>query len=313
MTELVATNVELNDQQIDKFFESGGEVELAASEQDSNAEQQQQELKQEEIKQEEQQQQQEQQTDQQKEHERNYRAAMHEERERRKQIEAELRDTKIRMQRMEEIWHKMQTQAQGQNQPAIEIPDYEQDPMGHLRVKQALQEQYLQQQAEYLQQQYQRAQLEYQKKQLLQKYATDAQIFKQQTPDFLDAYKFLFESRKKEYLAARFSLDKTNELIEEDELAIAINAYEQNVNPAEIIYAIAKERGYRPAAQQQTQTTNTQATAEQKIAQVQKGLQASKSLSYAGGKTQTPLSLEALAEMDDESFDKFWDKVIQAG
>jgi dihydroorotate dehydrogenase len=100
------------------------------------------------------------------------------------------------------------------------------------------------------------------------------------------------------------------QLLQEDEMAIALNAYNQGVNPAEVIYSIAKERGYNPAAQ--TSQNNGQ-SAEQKILQTQKGMQASKSLSNTGGKTSTPLSLEALAEMDDESFDKYWSKVMQAG
>jgi hypothetical protein len=65
-------------------------------------------------------------------------------------------------------------------------------------------------------------------------------------------------------------------------------------NWAETLYSLAKARGYAPKA----------VPAEKKMAQLQDGQQAAAGLSEVSGRQTVPLSIQSLANMDDDDFYK---------
>ena len=141
--------------------------------------------------------------------------------------------------------------------------------------------------------------------------------FAAKTPDFQAAIDFLQKGRMAEMKAIGYhELDARN-VIAQEAIAISSAAMQQGVNPAERFYALAQARGYSPKAavaapsepNEAAKTVAALEKATEKLATIAKGQQASKSLSSAGGASNDALTLEAIASMDEEEFSKISDKV----
>jgi hypothetical protein len=287
--------VEIPDEQLDKFFESGGKEPLIADE--PEAEPVQEATQPEEKPAEE--------AQQDKDFERNYKAAMHEERERRKDMQRALEEQRQRADRLEQTFQKLVERANQANQP--QPPNFEEDPIEALRYEQqkikqmqAERDNYLVQKEQYEQQQ--RAQMEF-----VNKYRASANEYAKTQVDFPKAYQYLVETRREEFLTAGYSPEYVEQLIHEDEAAIVANAFQTQKNPAEVIYNLAKKRGYQLTDAQPVQKN------EQKLEQMEKGLQASKSLGNVSGKAaKDHITLEDLASIeDDDEFSKLFDKIVK--
>lgn len=234
--------------------------------------------------------------DQDSQHTSNYKRAMQEEREKRKEIQRELQETKNRTQRMEYAFQQMLQNVQQQQAP--QPPSYEENPLEALRYDTEQTKSYLQQQHLAQQQQYQLQQQQMAQQQFIQRYQNDShEYMTTKAPDFRDAYSFLANQRLEEYKAAGYSLQEANRLLIEDEMAIAAKAYNDGVNPADRMYKLAQHRGYKPASQQ----------GQQKIDQLERGTKAAKSLSNTGGKSEPAgnLTLEQVASMSDDELNSF--------
>lgn len=79
-------------------------------------------------------------------------------------------------------------------------------------------------------------------------------------------------------------------------------------SPAELIYTIAKTRGYSGAVKAQ-QTTNSAA---EKLDNIKRGQSAVVSLSRAGGSSGEGLTLETLANMSEEEFSRTVSKLSKS-
>lgn len=306
---------DLTDEQVDKFFESGGKEEEVGSapkaEENQSEGQENTEANSEVGPQEE--------TPEQAEekHARNYQAAMKEERQRRQEIERVLAETKAQQaadkQRMEERFQEVINRIK-QQEPQMQVPSFDEDPLGHQQhVIKELQD-YVLKQNEYLQSQQEVSQREYQRQQFERAYMGQAQEFSKVTPDFMDAYNYLVSKKMGEYMAAGLSEAQANQQITREEAQVVSLAFQQGVNPAERVYAMARASGYAKA-QPQAQASNENAEVAKKLEQIQKSMAANKSLSQAGGKSDSKpsLSLQSIADMDDDEFDKVdWKKLVRA-
>jgi hypothetical protein len=105
------------------------------------------------------------------------------------------------------------------------------------------------------------------------------------------------------------------QLMLQDETAIVARAFQDGVNPAERIYAIAKSRGYKAAEEESPLASNENKQIMDKLDQLDKGIKNSRSLGNISGSAPTSqsLTLEKLAMMDDDDFDRNWNKVMKAG
>lgn len=200
------------------------------------------------------------------------------------------------------LQQQLQFLMQQQKQPAKQesaqhIPDAIEDPLGyqayqlnHLNNAVAAQQKYLEQQAQMYQQQQAVSQFD-------NAYRQSAMEFSKETPDFVDAYKFLEQSRITEYMAAGYSAMEASQLLQEDERALAAKAFKERVNPAERVYALAKARGFNPPG-------------ESKLETVSKGMQKGKSLPRAGGKNiEKGYDISRIDDMSADEFDKFFNQV----
>jgi hypothetical protein len=222
-------------------------------------------------------------------------AALHEERARRKEMQAEMaRDREERARRDQILEQRLNTLTQQREQ--AQMPSFEENPAEHLRHGQQQLQQTVQQIADA-----NRAQDQHrQQMAIVQHLAGVVQqheaAFVQATPDYQDAVTYLRNQRAAELMAdgadeARAAQQAYQELVQ-----LALSRAQNSQNPAEAAYKIATARGYRKAEAPQQQPS-----AAEKLQNQQRGVAASRSLG-GGGASSNKLSLENLASMTDEEF-----------
>lgn len=224
--------------------------------------------------------------------------ALHEERTKRKRIQAELEQTR---QQQAVLADRLNQLYQAQ-QPQPQIPDASQDPLANHDARLAQQEQ----RAQWLIQQEQNralhAQHEQQRQQVVGWYSSQAAEFAKETPDFGGAYEHMKKLRAVELQAMGYNAMEAHQVLQNDEMAIVGRAYQTGQNPAEIIYRMAQATGYKKAA----------ASAEQKMKTLQKGVEASKTLGAGGASAGNPTP-EQIANMSESEFAELKEKLAKKG
>jgi hypothetical protein len=225
--------------------------------------------------------------------------AFHAEREERKKLEQRLEAERIRIAKMEERFNLVLEKTK----PAV--PDIAQDPVGHFQHKLQQTEAELEQARKFREEQANRARLQEDHQRFMSAYHGAAQQFERQQQDFGQAYAFLAQSRIEDLTAAGYDFVQAQQLAQEDELRVVAKAFQDGVNPAERMYALAKRRGYAPKPKE-----GEKSPAEQKLETIERGQKASPEFSPSSqGKPK--LTLAAIAEMSDEDFAKLdWEKTI---
>ncbi len=194
--------------------------------------------------------------------------------------------------RLQEFLKKFETQ---------QIPEFDKDPGGHLLTKQ----QQLERQIAEIQGKHsetQKAELERREQDaFLSRYRMAASEYAAEKPDFKEAYQFLIEARSSELRAAGFSEEKIIQRMHADEMAIVSDSFEEDINPASRLYAMASARGYK---------ANKVNEEKQKLETLQKGLKSGKTLSNSGGSSKG-LTLDTLANMTDDEFAQVDQKEVE--
>ncbi len=223
-------------------------------------------------------------------------AALHEERTRRKEVERQHRQTQ---QELAELRGKFSVLDKIVTPPAAEPPTVETDIFGVVKnttttvddIKKRLdaRDAALAEQAK--------------RNELIDAYKVDAAQFASKTPDFMPAYEHLLASRSQELIALGHDTHQAvHKALLDDEFAIAQMALASRRSPAEVIYALAKLRGYAPKAA-------TGGAAADKLAKIAEGQQANKSFAAAGGGTgDADMTAEALLKMPMDEFEAWCTK-----
>jgi hypothetical protein len=298
----------ISDEQVDKYFESGGKEIPAETAQESAPAGETQEAE----KPAEQAQAQEQ---TQKEKYVPY-DALHEERMKRKELAEQVKQANDRAARLEQTFQKLVQNAQQVSANEPKPPSFDEDPIEALRFSQQKLERDNQERDRYLAQQAEQAEQNRRMQEFIGRYHDSAREYSRQQQDFNEAYSFLEKSRMDEYKYAGYSDKEARALLQEDEAVIVAKAFQEGVNPAERIYKLAQHRGYAKAANEVKQVPSL-TKAEEKIAQMEKGMQESKSLSQISGKSPaSDFSLEALSHMSEDELAEYvsgknWDKIAR--
>ena len=251
-------------------------------------------------------------------------AALHEERERRKELSAKLdettRQSAAEMGKLQErvniilgAIQQASTPPEPSNDPIFiqqfmaanpgiskqqaEEAYYREEPANYLKWQQEI---ILKKQAELdgtAQQTQQQTQQQQQMQNFVSNYQTQAQDFAAKTPEFKEAYNFLLSNRDAELQQMGF-VDpmQRKAIMQNEEIGIVDQAFRDRVNPAERLFAIAKFRGYKPAVA--SAQTNQPATLEQE----KKNAAATKSLGSVPGSASTKMTAEVLLSLSDEEF-----------
>lgn len=137
-------------------------------------------------------------------------------------------------------------------------------------------------------------------------YQQDATAFMAKTPDFKDAYGHLISTLHRELELMGVSDEaERNRAIAEQERELVSRALAQKKSPSELIYSIAKTRGFSsaPSAAIDKQSQPApKATADARIENVRRGQGSVISLAKAGGASGEGLTVEALASMNEAEF-----------
>ena len=231
--------------------------------------------------------------------------AFHAERERRKAAEKALEEQRIGHARLEERLNLL-TQAftppPAQEQQLAAPPNADEDPLGYIKW---LGEKVTEASKTATQVREQTAEVQDQQR-LVSTYQQDAVRFAKATPDFGDAYSHLISSRDQELqLYGVANQQDRARIIQQEEAQLVRNAMQAGKSPAEVVYGLAKTRGYAvkaPPAQEQS-------SAADEVSRLAAVAAASKSLSNAGGRAGGELNAKALAEMSDAEFQAIYEKV----
>lgn len=117
--------------------------------------------------------------------------------------------------------------------------------------------------------------------------------FLQEKPDFAEAYKHVATNRAAELKAMGLSQQEVRQAIIRDEIWVYEHAHQTGKNPAEVIYQMALNTGYKAGSD-----------GDQKIGTLQRGLKASQNIGTGGTAVGRPTP-EQIAAMSDEQFDEF--------
>jgi hypothetical protein len=271
-----------------KYFESGGESELPVESTEAESNEGQQEGQQPE------------QTEQQPEAKKDNlvpHQALHEQRERRKAAEKRARDLEIENAKFKERFSIVE-KLYGDKAEAKGPPKPEEDIFGafeHLsKGLETVNKQLADRDAATKQ--------EAQRNELVGHYKNDAAKFTTANPDYKDAYNHLLGSRARELMALGYEDQAELErALQNEEISIATMAFEKGKSPAEVIYSLAKERGYKKA--------DPKADTEAKLDTIERGSALNKSLSSASGASgDNEMTAESLLAMPNDEFEAWCNK-----
>lgn len=220
--------------------------------------------------------------------------ALHEERAKRRELQAQLQAERERVAAMEARFQERLSMLQRAMQPQKEVPSIDENPVGHL--KHSIEE--VKAETQRANEQFQQWQEQQKQAQIIQAAASRVNAaeaeFTQQKPDYNEALNYYRAQRARELMAfSGLDEDQARQQVGRELVEGAIAHAAQGRNPAEIAYRLAEARGYKPQAR---------VSDAQKIEVQQRGVAAAKTLGSGG--TAGGLSAKALLEMSDEDFSK---------
>lgn len=206
---------------------------------------------------------------------------------------------------MEEALTQMQRRSSGDMQQPP--PNYEENPLEALRYENQKLSQRTEDMDRYLAQRAQAEQQQQAQMQFISKFHKSADAYKQENPEFQEAYQHLIKGRKAEYAAAGYEGEELTYMLLQEEAGIVAKAYNDGVNPAERLFNLAKARGYQSAP-----TKEVNNAADEKLKNIESGVNASRSLSNAGSKINDgKMTIEKLADIKDQKeFDAGWQQLF---
>lgn len=234
--------------------------------------------------------------------------ALQEERTRRQETQAQLAQQQQLNQRMQERFNQMmerwqQAQApvqQPQQQPEQQpIPQFIDDPEGHIRAVSERFQQQLDELRQFHQGSVTQQQAAAQGQALAQHTAAAEAEFSKATPDYPKATEYFAQRKLAEYAALGLDPVSAQNALMRDYQGIAIAAAQRGQNAAQMIYNLSKAMGY---------SGQTQAPAGRQPGAARP---APTTLASVGGDPRAPqdsgtVTLESLADMTDAEFEKFF-------
>ena len=215
----------------------------------------------------------------------NMKAAMHEERLRRKELASELEQMKAYA---AEVTRRMQAGQQGEKPP-----QYEEDPLGYLKQ----QVEGVGQNLNAIRQQQAQAQ---QYQHVVSKVTAEEQEFAKVVPDYTDAVNYLRQKRATELQTLGYGPQQIQGIIAQDTLQLVQRSGAMQQSVAKTAYELARANGY---------VTKAQA----KSASLEAGAKATTSLQGVKGTPQDASGVPSnIGEMDDAEFNKLFAKMMKA-
>jgi hypothetical protein len=214
-------------------------------------------------------------------------AALHEERQRARELRERTRQLEEQMRIGNERLQQLARMAQGQ-QP--QLPALDQDPVTNIHTR-------LSQIEQMTAQQVQAQQAEVQRQAAMQHLQSELNVqeseYRQINPDYDNAVKFLGEVEVRSLMALGYPQAQAAQMVHNQFGAMAWQLRQAGQDIPSRVYALAEARGYAKAKP---------VSAQEKLNTAQRGVQASRSLG-SGGQVKNNLDLAALASMPADEFD----------
>ena len=237
-------------------------------------------------------------------------AALYEERQRRKEATERsrewerryLEDMKKAQDRLETLYRNAQQQNAPVQQPrAPQVPSLEEDPIGHFKAQTEMLQRKLEEQEAWRKSQEQRTQQTSQVQQIAQDIQRQEAEFAKAKPDYFQAHEHLQNAWVAEAKAMGIPDHEIPEAIRARSIETVQIATRLGRNPAEVAYQRAQALGYKGP-----QSTPAAQPAQQKgpdLDRIAKGMATAKSPSAAAGAPAANLqSIEAILAMPEEEF-----------
>jgi hypothetical protein len=222
--------------------------------------------------------------------------ALQEERQKRAEYERKL-DEAVR--RMAELEQRVPKAPEPTPEPE---PDPETDPIGALKhAREQLRK--MQEETAQTQRVAQLNQIAYQ----------SATAFKEQAPDYPDAYRYAINSRAQELAALGTPQNDIPQILQMEELNLIDTALRNNGNPAEVIYRFAKARGFNATAPAPAAPAPVPPPAPAPVnPALQQAKQAVAASAAAGGApaVKGEMSVNDIANLKGAAFDAAWNKLF---
>ena len=227
----------------------------------------------------------------------NLQAALREEREEKKRIREEVQKTQQAMQQFESLRAELEERRRQAQEEKIR-QEYETNPAEYLRKQQEA----LAQKVDGALTAHQQTQAQIAQRQQFEAAVTSqVSAYKQTNPNYLPALEWARDRRMAEYAALGVPETQRAQLFEQESYQLAVTAFNQGRNPAEVAYQLAETWGFKPKAEEKT---------EDKIVRLQAGQKAAQTLSKKSAPAEESL-LKKIENMDDKEFDKFWNENVK--
>jgi hypothetical protein len=122
------------------------------------------------------------------------------------------------------------------------------------------------------------------------------QQFKASAPDYDSAIEHLVNARGRELAALGYQGQQILEIMHGERKQVLQQSLQSGRNPAQVLYELAKVRGYAPKA--------AAPKAEQRMDTLEAGNKAASGIDNVAGRQTKSISLQSLIEMDDDEFYK---------
>jgi hypothetical protein len=226
--------------------------------------------------------------------------ALHAERERRKAAEVELTQLREQLGAIQ----KMREQVASRKPEDLPAAD---DPAAIEHLRKRLGE--VEQQTTRVTQTMDQAALDQQELQQLGSFMGQSEAaFRQEKPDYDEAINHVVQARARELTRYGLNQAQIQETIREEATEIVRTAVARGLNPAQLGYEIAQDRGYVPKqAQQQEETAKPNGGGANAILDaIEQAKKANKSLGSGGGSSPKTLNAEAVLALSPEEFEQLY-------
>lgn len=222
------------------------------------------------------------------------------ERAKRREAERQVRELNARLERLEATVTKPQaSQADSIENLIASIPDPEEDPVGATAAMTKILRMFGQQQAEETQAT-ERQTVEQQRIQTLVRAMDEAEAdFTDDHPDYPEAVKHYKAARQSEFEDMGYSGQQLQAALAQDLLGLAQRAIAGGRDPAEVVYNLAKKRGF----------LSGQAAAVEKINEVAQAAKAAKAPAASQSGEPGRLSVDAINKLKGAAYESAWAKM----
>jgi hypothetical protein len=256
--------------------------------------------------------------------------ALQEERNKRQELQQQVQEQQRAQQQLaDRLTRLLEAQQLAQNPPPEPevIPDFDEDPRGHVEGLKRQFSQQLEEMRQFMSGQQQTNQQAQFFQQIQSRVAVDEQTYRQVAPDYDQAAKFFNDRKLAEYGALGLDPVAARQQLAKDVLGIAQIAYQQGKNPAELLHGLAKAFGHvaKPGDAPGAQPPADNGWYPPNVGGGnggQSGAPAAKqpntSLSSLEGAARAPdekgkLTALQVAEMSDKDFDALWADMAKKG